>query len=151
MVHGNVGKTEKTLIALIDGECVMCSAISQWIIARDAAGAFRFASLQSPVGRRLMREGGMSENALNTFVLIDNGRYYTKSTAALKVLRKLGGKWRLLYSLIIIPKPLRNLGYDFIAKRRYRWFGKTDSCPLPTAQLRSRFIDQDTGADGSKS
>ncbi|MFD0671766.1 thiol-disulfide oxidoreductase DCC family protein [Cohnella sp. GCM10027633] len=139
--HDNASHDITGVIVLIDGDCGMCNKLSQWIIARDAAGTFRFASLQSPVGKRLLREGGLSEEGLSTFVLIEEGRYYTKSTAALRVARKLGGKWRLLYGLRAVPRRLRDAAYDYVARRRYRWFGQADSCPLPTAQLRARFLD----------
>lgn len=131
------------LVALIDGECVMCSSISQWLIARDRREAFRFASLQSPVGRKLLREGGLPEAGMDTFVLVENGRYYTKSTAALRALRALGGKWRLAFALSAVPRFLRDGVYDYVAKRRYRWFGQADSCPMPSAHTRSRFIERE--------
>lgn len=130
-------------IALIDGQCVMCNAISQWYIERDKADAFRFASLQSAVGRRLLREGGMQETGMDTFVLVDGGRYYTRSTAALRALRRLGGKWRFVYGFIIVPRFIRDGVYRYVANRRYRWFGKTESCPIPTPRLRSKFLDWD--------
>lgn len=131
------------VIALIDGQCVMCNSISQWFIERDAADIFRFASLQSSVGKRLLREGGMRDTSIDTFVLIDGGCYYTRSTAALRALRRLGGKWRLLYAFRIVPRFIRDAAYRYIANRRYRWFGKKESCPIPTPQLRSKFLDWD--------
>ena len=144
--EGNsANKNDGSVIALIDGDCGMCSKLSQWIIARDTTGAFRFASLQSPVGKRLLREGGLPEEGLSTFVLIDDGRYYTKSSAALRAARKLGGKWRLAYGFRVVPRRLRDAAYDYVANRRYRWFGQADSCPMPTAQLRARFIDMESG------
>lgn len=130
-------------VALIDGQCVMCNSISQWYIARDSADIFRFASLQSSVGQRLLREGGMPDAGMDTFVLIDGGRYYTRSTAALRALKRLGGRWRLVYGFIIVPRFIRDGVYSFIARNRYRWFGKTESCPIPTPQLRSKFLDWD--------
>ncbi len=130
-------------VALIDGQCVMCNSISQWYIARDSADIFRFASLQSSVGQRLLREGGMPDAGMDTFVLIDGGRYYTRSTAALRALKRLGGRWRLVYGFIIVPRFIRDGVYSFIARNRYRWFGKTESCPIPTPRLRSKFLDWD--------
>ncbi|WP_027084277.1 thiol-disulfide oxidoreductase DCC family protein [Cohnella panacarvi] len=143
MSNGLQIDAEGKVIALIDGQCVMCNAISQWYIERDSADVFRFASLQSSVGRGLLREGGMPESGMDTFVLIDGGRYYTRSTAALRALRRLGGRWRLVYGAIIVPKFIRDGVYRYIARNRYRWFGKAESCPIPTPQLRGKFLDWD--------
>ena len=143
MSHAREENDAGKVIALIDGQCVMCNAISQWLMARDSADVFRFASLQSSVGRKLLREGGMLDTGMDTFVLIDRGRYYTKSTAALRALRHLCGKWRFVYGFILMPRFIRDGAYRYIARRRYRWFGKTESCPIPTPQLRGKFLDAD--------
>ncbi|RKP55436.1 DUF393 domain-containing protein [Cohnella endophytica] len=136
----------QSALLLIDGVCNLCQGIARFIIARDPEAKFRFASLQSDIGQRLLQEGGMAVQNMDTFVMIDNGRFYTKSSAALKVVRRLGGLWPLLYALIVVPPFLRNGVYGFVAKRRYRWFGKEDSCILPTPDIRRRFIDGSWGA-----
>lgn len=129
------------IILLIDGECNMCHGISRFVIKRDPKAKFRFASLQSNRGQKLLKEGGLSAEAFDSFVMIECGRYYTKSTAALRTIRKLGSGWMLLYAGIIVPPFIRNRVYDFIAKRRIRWFGKHDACLIPTADVRRRFLE----------
>lgn len=129
------------IILLIDGKCNLCHGITRFVIKRDPAAMFRFASLQSEQGQRLLRKGGLSESDLDTFVMIENGRYYKKSTAALRVCRKLGGAWSFLYVGIVVPLAIRDRVYDFIAKRRYRWFGHHESCLVPTENIRKRFME----------
>lgn len=128
------------MIVLIDGQCNLCQSITQFIIKRDPNAKFRFASLQSERGQKLLSIGNLSIDTLDTFVLIDSGRYYTKSTAALRLLRKLGGPWSLFYVLRVIPSFIRNRVYDWIARKRYLWFGYNDSCLMPTADTRKRFL-----------
>ncbi|BBH20652.1 hypothetical protein Back11_19970 [Paenibacillus baekrokdamisoli] len=138
--HHDIGYS-KPVILLIDGECSLCHAITQFVVKRDPRGHFQFASLQSPIGQRLLQERGLPANDWNTFVMIQGEGYFTKSDAALRVLRGLRGLWPLLYSGLIVPTFLRDLVYDLIANHRYRWFGKKDVCLLLTPELRSRFID----------
>ena len=98
----------QSALLLFYGVCNLCQGIAKFIIARDPEAKFRFASLQSDIGQRLLQEGGMASQNMDTFVMIDNGRYYTKSSAALKVVSRLGGLWPLLYALIAVPPFLRN-------------------------------------------
>ncbi|RED66000.1 thiol-disulfide oxidoreductase DCC family protein [Cohnella lupini] len=135
------------ILLLIDGQCNLCHGITRFVIARDPAATFRFASLQSGTGRRLLETGGLPTTEMNTVVMIDNGRYYTKSTAALRICKNLGGPWKLLYAGIVVPPAIRNRVYDFIAKRRYRWFGRQDSCLMPTEDIRRRFLPDAWGAE----
>lgn len=111
----------------------------QFIIKRDPKGIFKFASLQSDVGKKLLKEQGIP-NDLDSFIYIEGDRYYFKSTAALRVCKKLSGPWNLLYPLIIVPRPIRNFVYDIIAKNRYRWFGKQKECMLPSEGIKKRFL-----------
>ena len=126
---------------LFDGVCNLCSGSVQFILKRDPKGAFRFASLQSEVGRKLMTEHGLDPEALSSVVLIENGRAYQESSAALRIARHMAGAWKLLRVLAVIPRPLRDAIYRLIARNRYRWFGKSESCWLPTPELRARFLD----------
>lgn len=126
-------------IVLFDGVCNLCSSIVQFIIRHDTAGKFRFASLQSDIGQRLTVMYQLPANP-DTFVLITENRAYTKSTGALRLAKELGGMWSLFYLLIIVPKPIRDYLYAFIAKNRYKWFGKKDSCLLPARELKDRFL-----------
>ncbi|WP_372632857.1 thiol-disulfide oxidoreductase DCC family protein [Cohnella sp.] len=135
------GSQAQPIVLLIDGHCNMCHGLAKFVIRRDKRAIFRFASLQSELGRRLLKEGGMREDTLETFVMVDNGKYFTKSTAALRIGRKLGAPWALAYPSIALPRFVRDRVYDFVARRRYRWFGHSESCLLPTPEMRSRFLD----------
>ena len=118
---------------LFDGVCNLCNASVQWIIRRDPAGIFHFATLQS-------REAGR----LESIVLIDGGREYRRSTAFLHILRRLPRfKW-MAYVGATIPEPIRDAVYDLIAGNRYRWFGKQNQCMIPTPQLAARFRPEAT-------
>ncbi len=124
-------------IILFDGICNFCDASVQFIIKRDG-GAFQFASLQSDIGQELIARLGLQE--IDSIVLIEDDKAYTKSTAALRIAKKLGRLWPACYAAIIIPKPLRDKVYDWIAQNRYRWFGKKDVCMLPNEKDRARFL-----------
>jgi predicted DCC family thiol-disulfide oxidoreductase YuxK len=128
-------------IVLFDGVCNLCNRSVQFILKRDKRGKFRFASLQGPVGQSLLQRSGLPPDHLDSFVLVEDNKVYTRSTGALRVLRLLGGAWSLLYILWIIPRPLRDGIYNWIAQHRYRWFGKEESCWLPKPEWRSRFLD----------
>lgn len=134
-------KNNETNIILFDGICNLCNKTVQFIIRRDPKSKFRFASLQSEVGQSLMRQIGLPAENHNSLVYIRDNRFYIKSTAVLRILRGIGGGWLLLFGLIIIPRFLRDLGYDFIAKRRYRYFGKRESCMIPSRKYRGRFLE----------
>ncbi|MDO6429792.1 thiol-disulfide oxidoreductase DCC family protein [Flavitalea sp. BT771] len=126
---------------LFDGVCHLCSSSVQFILKRDRRGIFRFASLQSEVGQSLLRHSGLPADQLDSFVLVENNKVYTRSAGALRVCRKLDGAWPLLSFFRIIPRPLRDAVYNWIARRRYRWFGKNDSCWLPSPEWKSRFLE----------
>ena len=127
-------------IILFDGVCNLCNASVNTIIDRDPAGRFRFASLQSEVGKALAAEHGIDARELSSMVLIESGRAYLRSTATLRVYRRLRGPIRLLWPFILVPRPIRDAVYNFVAKRRYRWFGKREMCRLPTEADRARFL-----------
>lgn len=127
-------------IILFDGVCNLCNSSVQFIIKRDSQAHFLFASLQSEIGQAILREFGLNTSDFDTFVLIENGKAYTKSTAALKVVKKLEGAWKYFYIFNVIPTVIRDLFYIFVAKNRYRFFGKKEYCMLPQPELKSRFI-----------
>lgn len=126
-------------IVLFDGECNVCDASVQFIIKRDTKAAFQFASLQSDVGQALLAKFAVPAT-VDSIVLIEGEHYYMKSTAALNIARRLDGLWKLSYAAIVFPKPLRDAIYSYIAKNRYKWFGKKEACMLPTAEQRNRFL-----------
>jgi predicted DCC family thiol-disulfide oxidoreductase YuxK len=127
-------------VILFDGVCNLCNLSVQFIIARDPSFQFRFAPLDSAVARSLIGETVPHGALPDSIVLMDHRRMYTRSTAALRIARRLRFPWPLLYALIIVPRPLRDIIYDFIARHRYRWFGKRDTCMVHTPELRARFL-----------
>lgn len=126
-------------ILLFDGECNFCDKSVQFILKRDAHKHFKFASLQSEIGQDLLENFNVPLG-IDSLLLIENRRYYTKSSAAFQVCRHLTGLWKLLYIGILIPKPIRDVVYNYIAKNRYTWFGKKQSCTLPTKEERKQFL-----------
>ena len=130
---------------LFDGVCNLCNGSVQWVIRHDAAKRFRFASLQSDAARVLLARHELppataATAAMDTVVLVDGDRLWVKSSAALEVARRIGGGWWLLSLFRVVPRPLRDLVYDFVARNRYRWFGRQEVCWLPTPELRDRFL-----------
>ncbi|MEC0209228.1 thiol-disulfide oxidoreductase DCC family protein [Paenibacillus ehimensis] len=134
-------EAERHPLVFYDGVCGFCQRVVQFIIPRDRSAVFRFVAIQSETGSRLLRRHGLDPAELNTFVLLEQGRMYTRSTAGLRVLRRLDGAWPLLYAMIVVPRPVRDLVYKWIAANRYRFFGKSDSCMLPPPEVRERFLD----------
>lgn len=139
--------TDHPLI-LFDGVCNLCNAAVDFVLTRDPNARFRFGSLQSKAARSILeRCDGSSEAILPveddpaTIVLVENGRCYTRSTAALRIARHLSGGWSLLYAAIWIPRPIRDAVYEWIAARRYRWFGTRSTCRAPTPELADRFLE----------
>ena len=128
-------------ILLFDGVCNLCNGLVQFVIPRDPEGRLRFASLQSDVGRTLVERCGLSPDALDTLVLLEGDACYTKSTAALRLARHLGGIYGLLYALRYVPRSVRDVAYDVVADNRYRWFGRREQCMVPTGDIESRFLD----------
>jgi predicted DCC family thiol-disulfide oxidoreductase YuxK len=127
-------------IVLFDGICHLCTTSVQFIITRDPNGYFTFASLQSEVGRTLLEKHGLHPDALDTFVLIEGSRCFTRSDAALRVATHLSGCWSLLRILSLVPKPIRDWGYTIIARNRYRWFGTHETCMVPSQDMLDRFL-----------
>ena len=127
-------------IILFDGVCNLCTSTVQCIIKRDPHGYFTFASLQSEVGRMLLAEYGLPPDVLDTFVLVEGSRCFTRSDATLRVAKHLSGGWSLLRVLSLIPKPLRDWGYTIIARNRYRWFGTRETCMVPSRDILDRFL-----------
>lgn len=127
-------------VILFDGVCNFCNNSVQFIIRRDREAYFSFVSLQSETGAQLLREHSYTDD-LNSVVVIDQGRLYTKSDAALQIIWHFHGLWRMARILRWVPRLVRDHAYDIIAKNRYRWFGTRESCMLPSPEIRSRFLD----------
>jgi len=132
---------ENKKIILFDGVCNLCNGFIQFVIKRDSADTFRYASLQSEIGKKLVYERGIDSNSIDSVVLIEPGvAYYIKSDAALQIGSDLNGFGSLSRILYLIPSGLRNIVYDLIARYRYAWFGKKDACMIPTPELQSKFL-----------
>lgn len=130
-------------IILFDGVCNLCNSTINFIIQRDKKDIFRYASLQSEIGRKLIAERNIDTNKLDSILLIDpKVAYYYKSTAALQIAKQLSGLYPLLSVFLIFPAFFRDWIYDTIAKNRYKWFGKKESCMIPTPELKALFLDQ---------
>ncbi|WP_338752163.1 thiol-disulfide oxidoreductase DCC family protein [Bacillus sp. FJAT-52991] len=126
-------------IVLFDGECNFCDRSVQFIIKRDPNAYYKFASLQSDIGQQLVATYKVPFT-LDSMLLIDGKRCYHKSTAALRICKHLSGGWKLFYYLLIIPRPVRDGVYTWIAKNRYKWFGKKAHCMIPSPEIRKRFL-----------
>ncbi len=131
----------KQSVILFDGVCNLCNRSAQYIAKHDPDGYFRFAWLQSETGKQLLKKYGLAENEMDSFILIEDDKIFTRSTAGLKVARKLKGIIKLLYGFIIVPAFIRDSIYMLISRKRYKWFGKKEECEIPTALLKERFIN----------
>jgi predicted DCC family thiol-disulfide oxidoreductase YuxK len=129
-------------VVLFDGVCNLCNGAVQFILDHDRTHALRFASLQSGGGRALLVEHGVRvpEGDPDTIVVIEGDRVYERSSAALRIARHLTFPFSAMRVFVIVPRPLRDLVYRFIAHNRYRWFGRTNECRIPTPELRARMV-----------
>ncbi len=127
-------------VLLFDGVCNLCNASVQWILTHDRRGVFRFAALQSENGQALLRQFGLDQEKFDSVVLVHNDRIFLRSDAPLEFVRHLGGAWPRLYGFKIIPRFLRDAIYNWIARNRYRWFGRREACMLPRPEWKARFL-----------
>ena len=130
-------------LLLFDGDCNLCHGAVQFVIRRDRRARFRFAALQSEAGRRALQRVGAPPTLPDSMVLVHRGRFWTRSGAALAVARRLPFPWPCASVFWLVPAPLRDLVYGWIARNRYRWFGRRSECWVPTPALRARFADAD--------
>ena len=128
-------------IILFDGVCNLCTGLVQFVIQRDQKNKFRFASLQSPIAKKLLGFDAATEDQLETMILIDGNQVYRKSTAALRTTKHLNNLWPVLSILLVIPRPFRDMVYDWIGRRRYQFFGKRKVCWQPDTDLSDRFLN----------
>ncbi|MCX2574603.1 thiol-disulfide oxidoreductase DCC family protein [Pedobacter sandarakinus] len=127
-------------VIFFDGICNLCNASVQFAIKHDKKKVFKFSALQGDYAKEILPNFGVRSNEINSIVLISDNCLYTKSSAALRVAKKLDGVWPILWVLLVIPKFVRDWFYDIIAMNRYRWWGKQESCWLPTPDLKERFL-----------
>lgn len=134
-------RTPPANLILFDGVCNLCNGAVRFVIRRDPKGIFRFASLQSRMGERIVKQLRPGTRDLYSIIFLKEGRVYDRSTAALEIARLLGPPWSLFYVFRIVPRFLRDAIYNLVARYRYRLFGKKDECMIPTPELRARFLE----------
>ena len=127
-------------IILFDGVCNLCNGAVNFVVKRDTRNVFKFTPLQEKQGVLLLKTHAVDTQKLDSIVLIENEKVYVKSSAALRIARKMSNLWPLFFVLLIIPSFIRDGVYDFIAKNRYKWFGKKEQCMIPTPGLREKFL-----------
>lgn len=128
-------------LVLFDGVCNLCNASVQFVIRHDRAAKFRFAAIQSEIGRELFQSRGLDAADLQTFVLIADGRMFLRSDAAIEVVSRLGGLWKIFTIFRFVPRAIRDSIYSYIARNRYRWFGRKEACMIPTPEIKERFLE----------
>ena len=135
----NLPKDKK--IILFDGVCNLCDATVQFLIKRDTKDVFRFVAIQSDLGQDIIKHIGIDISKTDSIILYEPGTaYYYKAEAALKIGKELGGLYSLLNIFNVVPKALSNRIYDFVARNRYKWYGKKDACMIPTPQMKAKFL-----------
>jgi predicted DCC family thiol-disulfide oxidoreductase YuxK len=133
--------TPSHALILFDGVCNLCNGFVQFVIARDPGGRFQFGALQSAAAQQVLAQYDLPRPLPDSIVLVEDGRIFTRSTAALRIARHLTFPWRLAGPLLVVPPSWRDWTYDLVAHRRYRWFGRREYCMIPTPGIQSRFID----------
>jgi predicted DCC family thiol-disulfide oxidoreductase YuxK len=128
-------------VILFDGVCNLCNGFVRFVIARDPGAHFRFGPLQSEAAQRLIGAARIPGTVPDSVVLVEDGRAWTESSAALRVFRRLRFPWPLAFVFVLVPPPLRNWVYRVVARNRYRWFGRREVCMVPTADVKNRFLD----------
>jgi predicted DCC family thiol-disulfide oxidoreductase YuxK len=127
-------------LVLFDGVCNLCTAAVQFIIRHDREAIFRFASIQSEIGMEICRSQGLDPADFQTFVLISAERILVRSDAAIEVASRFGGAWRFVTIFRLVPRMVRDGLYSLVARNRYRWFGRTEACMIPTPAIKDRFL-----------
>ena len=129
-------------VIVFDGVCNWCNAWVHFILDHDPHAKFKFGTLQSQPAQRILKELRLPADDFETFLLVERGRVFTKSTAALRIVGQLSGLWPLLSVGIVIPRPLRDALCDYVARRRYRWLGKSETCHVHEPAVRGRFVNE---------
>ena len=133
---------ENKKLVLFDGVCNLCNNSVTWIIKRDNNNVFLFAPLQSEIGTKIIDKFNIDTAKTDSILLFESsGRLSIKSSAALRIASGLGWPWKIMSVFLIIPGIIRNVVYDYIARNRYKWYGKKDACMIPTPELKSKFLD----------
>lgn len=127
-------------VIVFDGICNWCNAWVNFTIDHDPHAKFKFGTLQSEAAQQILKELRLPAKDFETFLLLEQGHVHTKSTAALRIVKQLSGFWPFFYLGIVIPRPLRDAAYDYIARHRYQWMGKSETCRVPTPAEHDRFV-----------
>jgi predicted DCC family thiol-disulfide oxidoreductase YuxK len=128
-------------IILFDGVCNLCDATVQEVIKRDKNDVFRFVALQSDLGKEITNHIGVDTSKIDSIILYEPGHsYHIKADAAIEIAKSIGGIYSLLSLFSVFPNSLKNFGYDFVAKNRYKWYGKKESCMIPTPETKAKFL-----------
>jgi predicted DCC family thiol-disulfide oxidoreductase YuxK len=138
--HGDPHAFSSHPVVLFDGVCGLCTFSIRFVLARDRKRVFRFATIQSDFGQRVYRHFGLDPDSPETFVVLSNHHVYTRSDAALEIASRLGRTWRIFLIAKLIPRPVRDLLYRVVARHRYRWFGRSETCLLPDESIRKLFL-----------
>jgi predicted DCC family thiol-disulfide oxidoreductase YuxK len=128
-------------VILFDGVCNLCNGSVLFILNRDPSGIFRFAPLQSETGKNLLSKFDLPNDKFDSIILVENNEYYLRSTAALKILQRLGALWKIVFVFMLVPRPVRDYIYDIVARNRYKWYGKRAECMIPSSDIESRFLE----------
>ncbi len=127
-------------IILFDGVCNLCHGAVRFVMRRDPDASLRFAPLESGLARRLVRERARAEPPADSILLLEEGELYQRSEAVLRIASLLRFPWPVIGLLRVFPRPMRDVAYDYVARNRYRWFGRKQACPVPDPEMRDRFL-----------
>ncbi|MDO9406097.1 MAG: thiol-disulfide oxidoreductase DCC family protein [Polaromonas sp.] len=129
------------MIIVFDAQCLLCNGWVQFLLRHDRLQVFRFASIQGDTGQTLLQQAGLEVDGLQTLLLVDGATVHTHTAAILRVLHALGWRWRLAWLFWLVPASLRDAAYRWLARNRYRWFGRSDTCLMPQPAHAARFLD----------
>lgn len=129
------------MIVVFDAQCLLCNGWVQFLLRHDRKGRIRFASMQGATGGQLLADAGLTVNGLQTLLVVDQGRSWQHTAAILRVLHELGWPWRLAWAGVVVPAPLRDVIYRWVARNRYRFWGRSAVCMVPPQSSADRFLD----------
>lgn len=129
------------MIVVFDAHCLLCSGFTRFLLKHDRRGVLRFASMQGETGRALLQAAGVNPDAVDTMLFVRDGHAWRESAAVLRILHVLGWPWRLAWAGWLVPVPARDVVYRWVARNRYRWFGRSATCILPPPGAARRFLD----------